>query len=387
MSGLYVHLPFCARRCPYCDFAVHIGADDDFRRAYLAALRTELQSTLSAHAKQGGEKDGTAISTIFFGGGTPTAIGARALNDLLLFVRDHVEVESDAEISLEGNPEDGSPAEYEALLSGGWNRLSLGAQSFDDAVLKTLGRRHTSSQVEAVIGAAKSVGWHNISLDLIYAVPNQTTQSWQATLDRAISLEAQHLSCYSLTIEPGTTFARRVERKQLMPLEDDAQAEFMDMARSTLDGAGFGRYEVSNWARPGFECRHNCNYWRGGDYLACGCGAHGHRAGHRWWNERAAPRYIERMQTVGSARAGEESLSSYERLEEQVMLGLRWREGFDLKALSQTLQLDARGALNGRLEDLLARGVLEACDASGERIHLPQNKWAVADAVVRQLLV
>jgi len=383
MSGLYIHIPFCARRCPYCDFAVHIGADDAFRRGYVASLKSELQSTLSAHAEQ----DGTAISTIFFGGGTPTAIGAQALNDLLLFIRDHVQVARDAEISLEGNPEDGSCEEYELLLSGGWNRLSLGVQSFDDAVLKTLGRCHSSAQVQGVISAARSAGWHNISFDLIYAVPGQKLASWHQSLDRALALEAQHLSCYSLTIEEGTAFAHRVERGRMETVETDVQAEFMEMAQTTLAIAGFERYEISNWARPGFECRHNCNYWRGGDYLACGCGAHGHRAGHRWWNERAAPRYIQLMQTAGSARIGEESLSAIERLEEHVMLGLRWREGFDLKALSQTLHIDARGALNGRLDDLLKRGVLEMCDVQNERIHLRKEQWAVADAVARQLLV
>lgn len=383
MSGLYVHIPFCARRCPYCDFAVHIGADEAFRRAYLASLQSELQSTLKAHVQSGG----APISTIFFGGGTPTAIGAQSLNDLLQLIRDHADVASDAEISLEGNPEDGSAHEYEQLLSGGWNRLSLGVQSFDETVLKTLGRRHTAAQVEGVIGAAKSAGWHNFSFDLIYAVPGQTLESWQQTLNRALSLDARHLSCYSLTIEDGTAFARRVERGRMKTVESDAQAEFMEAAQSTLERAGFERYEISNWAQLGFECRHNCNYWRGGDYLACGCGAHGHHAGTRWWNERSAPRYIELMQTEGSARSGEESLSPRQRLEEHVMLGLRWREGFDLKQLSQTLQMDVRDVLNGRLDDLLARGILEARDAQKEHIHLRKEQWPVADAVARQLLL
>ncbi len=342
-------------------------------------MRCELQSTLKTHTATSTEP----ISTIFCGGGTPTALGAQKLNELLLFIRDLVPLTGDAEISLEGNPEDGDGSTYAALLEGGWNRLSLGVQSFDDGVLKTLGRRHTEKQASSVVQAARRVGWRNISFDLIYGVPEQSLASWQSTLQAAMSLETTHISCYSLTIEPETAFARRVERGRLTPLDDDAQADFMEMAQSTLESEGWGRYEVSNYAQAGYECRHNLNYWRGGDYLAAGCGAHGHAAGRRWWNERATPRYIELMEQSGSAVAGEEVLSAFERLEERVLLGMRLREGFALKEVSQQVGLDAEELLHLRLKQLSAEGILTVRDG---RVKIKPTLFSLADAVTRRVL-
>ncbi len=379
MLGLYVHIPFCARRCPYCDFAIHVGGDAALQEAYLAALFQELRSTLRAHVKESTQP----VSTIFCGGGTPTALGATRLNELLRLIRDEAPVAEDAEISLEGNPEDGDGQAYEVLLAGGWNRLSLGVQSFDDAVLKTLGRRHSAQQATDVVQAARRAGWQNISFDLIYSVPGQSLASWQSTLEAAMKLQTPHLSCYSLTIEPETAFARRVERGRMTPVNDDAQAEFMNLAQSTLGAGGWGRYEVSNYAQPGRECRHNLHYWVGGDYLAAGCGAHGHQQGRRWWNERATPRYIELMEAQGSAVAGQEVLSAVERLEERVLLGMRLRNGFDLHEVSQQVGLDARSLLKPRLQELAAQGVLCLDD---ERVCLNSQWLAMADAVTRRVL-
>jgi len=373
MSGLYVHIPFCARVCPYCDFAVQAGASETFVERYLEALRLELCSTLR----------GENISTIFLGGGTPTALDAAQLKALLATIRSVANLETNAEISIEANPENLDEEKLAAMRDAGFNRLSMGAQSFDDAALRQLGRRHDGGKIETAFANARRAGFDNISLDLIYAVPQQSRASWRDTLRRAIALEPEHISCYSLTIEEGTPFSRRIKRGRMTPVEDDEQAELMDDAQTILSEAGVSRYEISNYARPGFECRHNLNYWRGGDYLACGCGAHGHRAGHRWWNERSSAIYVEKMEECNSARAGEEFLTAAQRLNEQVLLGLRLREGFDLEAVSRGAGLDAWRILGRELRALTSEGVLRR---EGETVFLAPHWTPLADAVAARLL-
>ena len=381
MLGLYVHIPFCVRRCPYCDFAIHIGARAEFITQYLTSLQSELKQTLAAQSEHAPQQ---AVTSIFFGGGTPTALSATQLADLLQIIRDSIPVAADAEISIEANPDGLDEAKLAALRAAGWNRLSMGAQSFDDDALKRIGRTHNGQQIEAAFAAARRAKFDNISLDLIFALPGQSRSSWHTTLERAIALNPEHLSCYSLTIEAGTLFARRVEQGRLLPIEDETQAVLMQDAEAVLQAAGLHRYEVSNYARPGRECLHNLNYWRGGDYLACGCGAHGHRNGHRWWNERSAPRYVALMQESGSARVGEETLTSRQRLSEIVMLGLRLREGFSLEDASRRLNIDARCELNGELQDLTQRGLLLEREGT---IRLAPEAITVADAVASRLML
>ncbi len=373
MSGLYVHIPFCARVCPYCDFAVQAGASETFVDRYLEALQLELRSTLR----------GETISTIFLGGGTPTALNAAQLKALLATIRSVANLETNAEISIEANPENLDEKKLAAMRDAGFNRLSMGAQSFDDAALRQLGRRHDGAKIETAFANARRAGFDNVSLDLIYAVPQQSRNSWRETLRRAARLEPEHVSCYSLTIEEGTPFSRRVKRGRMIPVEDDEQAELMDDAQTILGGAGFSRYEISNYARPDFECRHNLNYWRGGDYLACGCGAHGHRAGHRWWNERSPALYVEKMEERNSARVDEEFLTGTQRLNERVLLGLRLREGFDLEAVSRGAGLDAWRILGSQLRALTSEGVLRR---EGETVFLAPHWTPLADAVAARLL-
>lgn len=379
MLGLYVHIPFCARRCPYCDFAIVANAKSEFVENYVAALRVELASTLqSARANETRE-----LSSIFFGGGTPSALKGEVLASLLELIRENFPIARDAEITLEANPEDATIEMLSTLRAAGWNRISFGAQSFDSNQLKFLGRRHDSAQVENSIESARAAGFENLSLDLIYALPGQTRAQWRSTLARAVELNVSHLSCYSLTIENGTNFGRRAKLGTLVPVESDAQAELMQDAQEILSAADYSRYEVSNYARPGLESSHNLNCWRGGDYLACGNSAHGHLNGVRWWNERDPQTYVALMEAGKSARAGEEILTPRERLDELVMLGLRTREGFDLQKVSSRLNLDVKRELNGALQDLLARGVLEAQD---QTIRLCAASMPVADAVAARLL-
>jgi len=321
-SSLYLHVPFCARRCPYCDFAVSLQRRPEFRANYVEALRKEISAQL--------RNENARIETVFCGGGTPTELSAPQLNSLLQSVREHAEVAPDAEISLEANPENLSRDTLCELRSGGWNRLSLGAQAFDSPTLRFLGRAHDATKIEEVVRWARATGWTNFSLDLIFGAPNQTLALWRDTLCRATELGAPHVSAYSLTVEGGTALGARAAKGLFSSLDDELMADRMDAASEILESAGLERYEVSNWARPGFECRHNQNYWRGGDYFAAGCGAHGHRDGWRWWNERDAKVYLRRLDEANHARAGEERLDEKERLVERIATGLRTREGVRL---------------------------------------------------------
>ena len=343
--------------------------------AYVEALTLELQSELNQSDEN--------LETVFFGGGTPTELAAGTLNGLLQTIRASGRLASDAEIALEANPENLTFDYLAELRAGGWNRLSLGAQSFNEEALEKFGRVHAPNRIEEVVGWARAAGFENISLDLIYGDGFTSLPAWRETLKRAIALDVPHLSCYSLTIEPGTHFGNLAARGLLDVPKDDAQADLMDAAAQILGAAGLERYEVSNWARAGYECRHNLNYWRGGDYLAAGCGAHGHQNGRRWWNVRDAKTYIAQMSSHGHAVEGEEALNARERLSERVALGVRCREGFDLDELARRLDLDARALLSDGLKFLTDAGALRQ---SGARVCPTLDSFAIADGMAMRLL-
>jgi len=373
VPGLYVHIPFCARRCPYCDFAVSTDKKAAFRAEYVAALKVELKNEL--------EKLKSPLETVFFGGGTPTELPAPVLVEILAPILE--KCAPDAETSLEANPENLGFESLSTLRRGGFKRISLGAQSFDARELQVLGRAHDAQKIETVVRDAKRAGFENLSLDLIYGAPGASVEAWQASLERAIALELSHISAYCLTIESGTAFGKWVERGEMSAPDADLTADLMEETAQTLGAAGFERYEVSNWAKAGFESRHNRNYWRGGDYLGVGCGAHGHRAGHRFWNERDARTYVSRMQNEGQARAGEEFLTPRQRATELVALGTRQREGFDLAQVSRMGDFDARAALNASLASFVSQGMLR--DDAG-RISPAPHALALADGLAARLV-
>ncbi len=373
MPGLYVHIPFCARRCPYCDFAVSVDKRAGFRAEYVAALQLELRGEL--------ERLEAPLETVFFGGGTPTELPAATLTEILAPILERCA--PGAEISLEANPENLDLVALQTLRRGGFNRLSLGAQSFDARELQVLGRAHDGAKIESVVRDAKIAGFENLSLDLIYGAPGASVAAWRRSLERALALDLTHISAYCLTIEDGTAFGKWVGRGQMLAPDAELTADLMDETARALQVAGFERYEVSNWAKAGFESRHNRNYWRGGDYLGVGCGAHGHRRGHRFWNERDARIYTARMQNEGSARAGEEHLTPLERATELVALGTRQSEGFDLAQVSKTGGFDARRALNASLSSFVSQGMLR--DEAG-RISPAPHALALADGLAARLI-
>jgi putative oxygen-independent coproporphyrinogen III oxidase len=318
-AGIYVHVPFCLTRCGYCDFNAYAGLDHLSSR-YVAALLREAELASPSW-------DGVAFASVFLGGGTPTMLSVADLRAVLERLRSAFDVARDAEVTIEANPETVDEAKLEGLLRDGYERLSLGAQSFDRSVLAALERVHQPEAVRRAFVAARAAGYPNVNLDLIYGAAGETTASWERTLEEAIELGPEHVSAYALTIEPATPLGRQVERGSVPGPDPDLQAEMFELACRLLGEAGYGHYELSNWARPGFECRHNLGYWERRPYVGLGAGAHRYRDGRRTWNVRPPEEYLRLIE------AGELPVGGFEQLEpadaylEEVFLRLRILRG------------------------------------------------------------
>ncbi len=322
----YIHVPFCLHRCGYCDFTL-VANKDHLIPAYLTALEHEMRST-------GGPHD---VETLFIGGGTPTHLSHSQLGTLTALIRDHFQLASDGEYSIEANP-DGLPEEILLLLrDSGVNRISLGVQSFDDTVLRTLERQHSGLEACTVVQRC-SQHFPAVSLDLIFGVPGQTMESWLHTLDTALSLPIQHISTYGLTFEPGTAFFRREQTGVLNRVHDEIERNMYLAAIDRIQQAGFEHYEVSNFARPGFRCRHNMTYWNADEYFACGPGAARYLNGVRTTNSRSVPRWIQSWTDHQPCIHEQECLTPEDKAREAIMLGLRMRAGLDLRRFEETHQ-------------------------------------------------
>lgn len=351
-SGVYVHIPFCAARCDYCDFATwtdraHVIDD------YVDACVRDLEC-----------RDLAPVDTVFFGGGTPSLLPARQLMRVL----DAVPRASGAEVTVECNPDSVDVEKFRVYVDAGVNRVSFGVQSMRPHVLAALGRTHDPDNVARAVDAARTAGIVRHNLDLIYGTVGETVDDWAATLDAALALEPGHVSAYGLTVEPGTPLGRAVAAGERPAPDDDDQATKYEIADDRLGAAGLRWYEVSNWARPGEECRHNLLYWRGGDYTAVGCAAHGYTAGRRWWNVRTPERYVDAITAGRSAEAGDEILDDRSRAAEATMLALRTAAGIKLplagadpsRVVSCLSQLSAAGLVDrtGDVVVLTRRGRL-----------------------------
>ncbi|HJQ54621.1 MAG TPA: radical SAM family heme chaperone HemW [Gemmatimonadaceae bacterium] len=321
---LYIHVPFCARRCSYCDFSIAVRSATPVDE-YLAALRAELDSV-------GRLIDGRTFETVYFGGGTPSRLGVGGIRVALAAVRDHAFIARDAEITLEANPDDISDTSASEFRAAGINRVSLGAQSFDDAALKWMHRVHDSTQIGLAVQSLRSAGIENISLDLIFSLPPQIGRSWEYDLARAVDLEPTHISLYGLTVEPKTPIYRWASRGVIVQgTEETYEREFLT-AHDMMTAAGFDHYEVSNFARPGMSSRHNSAYWTGEPYVGIGPSAHSFDGSTRRWNVSAYSAWIRRLASGGSAIEGAESLTVENRSFEEVYLGLRTRRGLAISA-------------------------------------------------------
>ena len=364
--GVYVHVPFCASRCGYCDFNTYVNLRaDGFLDAVIAEWRL-------AERVLGG--DPPAAATVFFGGGTPTLLPPADLARLL----DAITRTSDAEVTIEANPESVDLPRLRALRSAGFTRISLGMQSAAPHVLATLERRHTPGGAVAAARLAREAGFERVSLDLIYGTPGESDGDWAASLAAAVDAGVEHVSAYALTVEPGTRMHARVHRGALPAPDDDAQARRYRHADATLRAAGFDWYEVSNWATSdAARCRHNELYWANANWWGVGPGAHSHVGGLRWWNVRHPAAYADRLAAGLSPAQDAELLSEADRALETIMLGLRLRDGLPLDALSAIGRERARGAV--------ADGLLEPEAHAAGRAVLTDRGRLLADAVIRDL--
>ncbi|HLE02140.1 MAG TPA: radical SAM family heme chaperone HemW, partial [Dehalococcoidia bacterium] len=317
--GLYLHIPFCASRCRYCDFVTWAGKDH-LIPAYLKALVREIE---------GFRGKGLVAKTIFFGGGTPSLLKAEEIGGFLQAIEGSFRVLPGAEITLEANPADGGLDYFKALVGLGVDRLSLGAQSFDDGELRLLGRRHRAGDIARTFAQARGAGLENVNLDLIYGLPGQGLGAFRHSLESALGLGPEHLSLYALSLEEATPLEKAVSRGELPAPDPDQQADMYLLAERLLDGAGYRHYELSNWALPGRECRHNLIYWEGGPYLGLGAGAHSYLMGVRSARVSSVEDYLQKLEAAESPIAESEEIGPEMERAEAMFLGLRLIGGIE----------------------------------------------------------
>ena len=405
--SLYIHIPFCQTKCPYCDFNTYQGIES-LLPPYLAALSAEL--TL-----WGRILSRPPVNTIFFGGGTPSYLPPAAVGDILDTVQTAFQLQPAAEITLEANPGDLTPQRARLLLQQGVNRLSIGIQSLDNALLSLLGRRHNAAQAIAAVHTAQDAGLTNINLDLMYGLPRQSAAQWQDTLRQLTALEPAHISLYCLTLEAGTPLRRRVEQGQLPTPDPDLAADQYHYARELLAARGYRHYEISNWCQPGQACRHNLAYWQNRPYLGVGPGAHSSLGGWRFWNQDSPRGYIAAVRewaekeppplpstalqppatatgglTATGATGGLTAdwlqqaapIGGYEQIgpdlaaAETMFLGLRLLDGLDLTAASTRLGIDLAAKYQTPIAELLDLGLLEQ---RNHRLRLTGDAYLIAN--------
>jgi oxygen-independent coproporphyrinogen-3 oxidase len=371
--GLYVHVPFCVRKCSYCDFNAYSGLGD-LAAGFVDAVIAEIESA---------PERGRPAETVFFGGGTPTHLTAEQLTRVLYALKSTFALSPDAEITSEANPSTVDASKFSAMRSAGFKRLSVGVQSFEDHLLSAMDRTHTAREAEDAIHQARTAGFDNLSLDLMFGLPGQSREDWDSTLERAISLGLEHISVYSLTIEPGTRFERLHAGGKLSLPDENAELWMFERAIERLTAAGFEHYEVSNYARPGFRARHNLVYWRNAEYRGFGPGAVSYIAGRRWTNEKFPARYIHNVQNRSDLSIESECLEPAAALAETLMVGLRLREGIPLAPLRTRFGIDPVIHFAALITKLQNRGWLEV---SPDRLRLTHQGLLFANDAFLEFL-
>lgn len=386
--GVYLHVPFCSHRCGYCDFATAaVGGRDDTDAlfdAYIEAVVTDLGRQVDAGRRahlpstkaDASDDHWPTVSSIFIGGGTPTLVGGERLAKVLGAVRGNLDVGAGAEITIECNPETATDELFGALADVGVTRISMGAQSFSPHVLATLERGHSVERPLEAVEQAKRAGIAGVNLDLIFGTPGESDKEWEQTLATVTTAPVDHVSAYALTIHDNTAFGRAVVTGVMPPVNEDVQRDRFEAARQILGGVGFEHYEVSNFALGHHQrSRHNLLYWRHGDYLGVGVGAHAHVDGRRQWTTRSTERYLETVTSGASPVTGSEELTDEERAHERLMLGLRVREGLHPHDVPPIDPL--------ALEEAMNAGLIEtACG----RVQSTEQGWFLLDDAVSRLI-
>jgi len=391
--SLYLHIPYCVSKCPYCDFNSHVVATIP-ERAYTEALLKELKAYALSD-----DWRGRTVQSIFFGGGTPSTFQPKSIGRILETISAEFMIGPDCEISLEANPGTVDRQSFCGYRDSGVNRISVGIQSFQPGLLKFLGRAHSADEAKAALSVVRRAGFENFNLDLIYASPSQTLAELAADLATALSFDPPHLSAYNLTFEEGTPFGREFHNGKLAPLAEDEEIAMADLIAERLASAGLRRYEISNYARPGFHCRHNVNYWNGGDYLGVGAGAHSYKRmermketvpipeggrspfdgiyGRRWWNEKNPTRYMTSVETSGQAIVGGEASDLRRTAGEFLFSGLRLTSGISLSEFSARFGIPAL-ELYPKIRDWVGEELMETDD---ERLWLTRRGLLLADSI------
>ncbi len=374
--GVYVHWPFCAAKCPYCDFNSHVRHQAVDQPRFAAAFATEIATTAA-------RAPGRTVTSIFLGGGTPSLMEPATVGAILDTVAKHWTVDADAEVTMEANPSSVEAGRFRGYRAAGVNRVSLGVQALNDTDLRFLGRLHNVAEAKRAIELARAT-FPRLSFDLIYARPNQTPEAWAAELKEALALAADHLSLYQLTIEEGTPFFALARAGKLTIPDDDAAADLYAVTQDVTAAAGLPAYEISNHAVPGAESRHNLTYWRYGEYAGIGPGAHGRlklgNGRHATATEKMPEAWLDKVEMWGDGVIVDDVLSTEEEGDEMLLMGLRLAEGIDLaryRALANRTLDDAR------LADLLAHGMVERM--AGTRVRATRAGFFVLDAVVADL--
>lgn len=379
--GFYLHVPYCATRCGYCDFNTYTASELRGSGGALASRDTYADTVIEEIrlARKVLGSDPRPVETVFVGGGTPTLLPAADLGRMLAAIRDTFGLAADAEITTEANPESVDPRYLADLRAAGFNRVSFGMQSARQHVLKVLDRTHTPGRPEACVAEARAAGFDHVNLDLIYGTPGETDDDWRASLDAAIGAGPDHVSAYALIVEEGTQLARRIRRGEVPMTDDDVHADRYLIADERLGAAGYTWYEVSNWATTdAARCRHNELYWTGADWWGAGPGAHSHIGGVRWWNVKHPGAYAQALSEGRSPGAGREILPPEDRRVERILLELRLSDGCPLDLLAPQ---GARAAARA-----LADGLLEPVPYEHGRAVLTLRGRLLADAVVRDLV-
>lgn len=372
-TSAYVHVPFCLHKCGYCDFTV-IAGRNDLIGTYLDCLKQEICNQLPAPQ---------TMQTLFIGGGTPSLLSASELERLFSLLREWLPVEKGGEFSIECNPEQLTLDRMTVMRNAGVNRVSLGVQSFHDAHLRTLERGHSSKTVESVVDSFRQVGINNVSLDLIFAVPGQTLEEWRADLSAAVALQPYHISTYGLTYEKGTSFWTRREKNQLRQTPEELERNQYALSMELLPAAGYQQYELSNFARPGWESQHNRIYWEGKSYYGFGPGAAAYLDGTRISNHRSVTTWIKRLQTGQSPVQDTEPFELDLRRREAVMLGLRQVKGIDRDEFERRFGIPMNALAPDAYHEALTNGLLEEV---GSRTRLTLAGRFIADSVIAEFL-
>lgn len=376
--SFYIHIPYCVKRCGYCDFNTYTPAElreggtlETVSGDYIDAVLTEIRQART-HAA-------AVVPTIFFGGGTPSLLPAQDLGRVINEIRQSWTLSSDCEITLEANPDSVDSAKLEELLDVGFNRISFGMQSAAPHVLATLDRTHNPSNVEKAIRSARAAGFTNVSVDLIYGTPGESLSDWRETVESALALPIEHISAYALIVEEGTKLAAKIKRGEIASPNDDLMADMYLLIDELAEESGLTWYELSNWAKPGFGSRHNMAYWRNAHWWGAGPGAHSHLNGVRWWNVKHPTAYKERLSHNQSPEHEREVLTSQQMATESLMLGIRMREGISLATLTPEQGV--------RLAEFHQSGYLDIGAWQSGVASLTATGRLIADRIVREILL